>query len=482
MIRTEFDILLDLSKCFKWNETTSEIEIQEPVDVLLHALHLCEDKYTRSDMQAKFGEQLDEDIKKHSEMIKIYFNQLKQNFVQANPQFLLETYQSQVKLKMLPSQKRSGEGNEPAAQLPSTSAHTQYSAGNTLVMTTKEAFDLNLYSPFYQCLLGTIESLLEHFFMNGQYKSMRELYKKFNQLHELVQKLFTSGGATTGATLKQKAVAKKKTPAAKKSKKPDKENKNPVKSENDEDQSNEATAANNDSDENDDIIRASAQDQSKMTDLSTIENPLLESTTNVGSKKQTAAKTPAARKQPAVKFEYTHRISFSCLHQLLTIYFGNGEKPSDSSEFEQSADESLEEFLMQVRLEDSFHAYLMKILNQQLESILGETNNFKVSAQSSSSSSKTGVHQAAMCSTVVYDCESYTEPQLFKYLNQIWVIFWKQVTNMKCASGDCSHNEFYCENCTKHKMSYTRVLEHVWKTVAVKFSPKMNDLFSFSSK
>jgi hypothetical protein len=144
----------------------------EPIDVLLHALHLCEDKFTKMELQSKFGDQLDEDIKKHSEMIKTYFEQLKQNFVQANPTFLLESYQSQVKLMMV--NKKSNTAMLPpstagATQNRQTQKQTQQ-GGNILNVNSTPAFDMATFTPFYQCLLGSIESLMEHFFMNGQYK------------------------------------------------------------------------------------------------------------------------------------------------------------------------------------------------------------------------------------------------------------------------------------------------------------------------
>jgi hypothetical protein len=154
----------------------------EPIDVLLHALHLCEDKYIRMDFQSKFGDQLDEDIKKHSDTIRHYFEQLKQNFLQADPQFLLETYQSQVKLMMVNKKSRAAGGEMPppgiaaGTQNRQTQKQTQSVGGNILNIAAASApFDLATFAPFYQCLLGSIESLLEHNFMNGQFKYLKNL-------------------------------------------------------------------------------------------------------------------------------------------------------------------------------------------------------------------------------------------------------------------------------------------------------------------
>ena len=144
---------------------------------------------------------------------------------------------------------------------------------------------------------------------------MRELYKKFNKLYDLVSKLFA------GAAVEKKPVQPKKAkaPAAKKAKKTDKENKNPVKAEKtgEEDEDSRDVTRNND---DDDEIRASAQDQSRMADLTTMETPLLESTTNVAKRGGPAA--AKAKKQPAAKFEYVHRISYTFLQKLLEVYYG----------------------------------------------------------------------------------------------------------------------------------------------------------------
>ncbi len=81
-------------------------------------------------------------------------------------------------------------------------------------------------------------------------------------------------------------------------------------------------------------------------------------------------------------------------------------------------DETLDEFLTQIRLEDNFETYLMSILTHNLESILNETNNFKPVLNNFGQVSKTGQASPAFSA---YDCESYNDKDLFKYLNQIWM-------------------------------------------------------------
>lgn len=95
--------------------------------------------------------------------------------------------------------------------------------------------------------------------------------------------------------------------------------------------------------------------------------------------------------------------SLFCYSKNLKHIKGEHEKTMDQN------DETMDEFLMQMKLEDSFHDYLIQVLNQQLESILNETNLYKVDASSSSTNSN-----------VRYDCESYDDRELFKYLQQIW--------------------------------------------------------------
>ena len=131
---------------------------------------------------------------------------------------------------------------------------------------------------------------------------MRELFKKFNQLYDLVHKQFS------GVEEKKKDAPKKK-PTKKGSKKEDKEN---IKEEKDEDTK--------DIVDDEDDIKATAYDQSKIADISSMEqNPVLESTTNVSNKAKLAKK--GSKKSNMPKFNYVHKISYTCLINLLQICY-----------------------------------------------------------------------------------------------------------------------------------------------------------------
>lgn len=58
------------------------------------------------------------------------------------------------------------------------------------------------------------------------------------------------------------------------------------------------------------------------------------------------------------------------------------------------------------------------------------------------------------------------------------------MNNLKCPNGECDkENElFYCNECIKFKLTYVKIISQIWKIVFIKFNPKLNDLFSFSSK
>lgn len=129
---------------------------------------------------------------------------------------------------------------------------------------------------------------------------MRELYKKFNELYELVQKQFFS----TGSETKSKDTSKKK-PSKKNSKKDNKENIN---------EENEDIKY-----EDDDEIKATAVDQSKIADITSMEqNPVLESTKNNITKSK-SSKNSGKKYMP--KFIYVHRMSFNALLSLIQICY-----------------------------------------------------------------------------------------------------------------------------------------------------------------
>lgn len=137
------------------------------------------------------------------------------------------------------------------------------------------------------------------------------MYKKFNELNGLIIKEF---GVDEASKKKPAAPAKKKsTPANKKSKK---ENKNPNQLEDEDDEAE---------------IKATAGDTSNLNDLSVAATgavPLLESTTNIKpsptknkAKKSTASRTTNKNVNTLNKFNYMHRISYTCLLKLLKTYF-----------------------------------------------------------------------------------------------------------------------------------------------------------------
>jgi hypothetical protein len=118
---------------------------------------LCEDKFTKLGLQAKFQDQLDEDIKKHSDIIRTYFERIKTIFTQQSAENLVETYKAQI---------------NSALNNKTVIATTQ---NQLLKPTTQANGNSNNNDPaasmvFFQCLLGSIEALIEHSFCNGSYK------------------------------------------------------------------------------------------------------------------------------------------------------------------------------------------------------------------------------------------------------------------------------------------------------------------------
>lgn len=262
------------------------------------------------------------------------------------------------------------------------------------------------------------------------------MYKKFSQLYDVTHKQ-----TANEETAKKKPPAKKP-PKGKKGK--DKENKSP-----------NETKANIIDDEDD--IRASATDNTmSMLDLTSNNSvPVLESTKNH------AAKAKPKKPSPEAKFNYVHRLSYTCIVKLLKLYFADDLKKVEDLD---SNDEAISDFLMQLRLDDNFLNYLLKVLNQQLDFMLNESNNVKMNDKP---------NQAQ-----IYDCESYNDQELFNYLFQLWTLFWNQMSSSECRNRECDQS--YCEECIKLKLNYVKILNHIWKIVFLKFSPKLDSLFSYS--
>jgi hypothetical protein len=266
---------------------------------------------------------------------------------------------------------------------------------------------------------------------------MRDMYKKFNQLYDVTHK----------QTSNEEVLAKKKAPAKKptKGKKgKDKENKSP-----------NETKINIMDDVNE--IRASAADNTtSMLDLTSNNSvPVLESTKNL------ATRNKPKKALPEAKFNYIHRLSYTCLGKLIKLYFANDLVKIDDID---SNDESISDFLMQLRLDDSFLNYLLKVLNQQLDFLLNESNIMKINEKSNQ--------------IQIYDCESFNDQELFNYLFQLWIQFWNQMSSSECRNKECDQS--YCEECIKLKLNYVKILYHIWKIVFFRFSPKLDSLFSYS--
>lgn len=169
MIKTNYDIIIDFSKCLKLNDQ-NEIELAEPLDILMHSIHLCDDKFIKMGLQSKFQDQLDEDIKKHSDLIRTYFDKLKQNFLSQNSQYIIETYKSQVASMVLSMSKQLPPKLLNTASQKPTQKSTQKQNQSASANQTNNSSDVSTSMAFYQCLLGSIETLIEHFFISGSLK------------------------------------------------------------------------------------------------------------------------------------------------------------------------------------------------------------------------------------------------------------------------------------------------------------------------
>ena len=131
-------------------------------------------------------------------------------------------------------------------------------------------------------------------------RQARCLYKKFNQIYDLANKQFASGGEE--AKVKSKPKPKKK--GGKKGE---------VKKE--EDKENEDSSILNDNQDETEDTKVTSNDTSSLADsAATGVQPETASNNNL-SKKQGKAKTNQ------IKFDYCHRISYTCLLKLLKAYF-----------------------------------------------------------------------------------------------------------------------------------------------------------------
>lgn len=172
-------VVIDFGKCCRADATGAQMELHEPIDVLMHALHLCNDAFVHMDLQTSGGgggqdEELEEEIRNHSHSIDIYFDRLRDNILQGLEQDLLDTYKAQVML-VIAKARRGGGANLLVAK-PSGPITTQTTSSQRPTQQQAVVVDeLSQLAPFYQAFLGTIEVLIEHFFKLGLYK-----YKPLN--------------------------------------------------------------------------------------------------------------------------------------------------------------------------------------------------------------------------------------------------------------------------------------------------------------
>ena len=61
-------------------------------------------------------------------------------------------------------------------------------------------------------------------------------------------------------------------------------------------------------------------------------------------------------------------------------------------------------------------------------------------------------------------------------------LFWIRLKNVKCVRNECSLPlvDYWCDECAKSKWSHVRNLTSIWSCVALRFSPKLSELFSYS--
>lgn len=127
----------------------------------MHAASMCNMKFIEYESQSKL-EDLDEDIKKHSEDLKTYLEQLKETFLKDSVKNTVELYKkeitsfyaSQVKPDVLTS-------IETNVIKPTLSSSTQKAE-------IKKIPIQHLFMP-YQCLLGVVEVLMEYNFFSNNF-------------------------------------------------------------------------------------------------------------------------------------------------------------------------------------------------------------------------------------------------------------------------------------------------------------------------
>jgi hypothetical protein len=137
----------------------------------------------KMELDAKFQDLLDEDIKKHSDVIKKYMDALKQNILRTDEKQLFDTYKTQVMLMMIANTKKDLLTTAKATQLRPIQPQTQQqNIGQTqktqlpkqtqasAASREKNEIDPKTLMPFYQGFLGSIEVLIGYCFKNSFFK------------------------------------------------------------------------------------------------------------------------------------------------------------------------------------------------------------------------------------------------------------------------------------------------------------------------
>ena len=147
-------------------------------------------------MQNKYRDQLDEDIQRHSELICAYFDKLRTNLLDSTDQFVFDAYKAQVLAVISPSAAAAVAADSEAAGSSQTTASQRQQKGQRQALANQNVLlhmltqkktqttptqssqstsraanvDPSALMPMYQCLLGSIECLMEHYLSQSSYK------------------------------------------------------------------------------------------------------------------------------------------------------------------------------------------------------------------------------------------------------------------------------------------------------------------------
>ena len=86
----------------------------------------------------------------------------------------------------------------------------------------------------------------------------------------------------------------------------------------------------------------------------------------------------------------------------------------DENEYDIS-EESMDDFLVQAKVDEHFHDYLINVLNHQLDALFEDANRLNLSANTHFG------HSNTYTQSTLYDCESFSDKELFDYLSTIWM-------------------------------------------------------------